>query len=370
MGNLLNSVAPIARVAVFGFMGGFVSASSLAMESAAPVEERIRRVEAGLLPAVVIKRDASPAQPLTERMKFYRVPGVSVAVVSGGKIDWARGFGVKDVSTSEPITTETLFQAGSISKPVAALAALRLVQDGRLSLDQNVNERLVSWKVPENRFTRKEKVTLRRLLTHSAGTTIHGYPGYSADARVPTLAQILDGKKPAHPAPIRVDTVPGTKWIYSGGGYTIMQQMLIDIAKQPFPHLMKRLVFDAAGMNHSTFEQPLDALRAKEAATAHKDGKPLKGRFHTYPEMAAAGLWTTPTDLALLAVELQNSLAGKSNKIISQEMAKQMMSRQFGEWGWGHSSKCGERWSSSRTGAWTRASKRSGPGSATGVASS
>jgi CubicO group peptidase (beta-lactamase class C family) len=220
MGNLLHSVAPIARVAALGFMGGFVSASSLAMESAAPVEERIRHVEAGLLPAVVIKGDASPAQPLTERMKFYRVPGVSVAVVSGGKIDWARGFGVKDVSTSEPLTTETLFQAGSISKPVAALAALRLVQDGRLSLDQNVNERLVSWKVPENRFTRKEKVTLRRLLTHSAGTTIHGYPGYSADARVPTLAQILDGKKPAHPAPIRVDTVPGTKWIYSGGGYT------------------------------------------------------------------------------------------------------------------------------------------------------
>ena len=329
MRNLLNPVALIACVAVSSV------AQLPAAELGAPVEERIRRVEAGLLPAVVIKGAASPALPLAERMKFYRVPGVSVAVVSGGKIDWARGFGVKDVSTNEPVTTETLFQAGSISKPVAALAALRLVQDGRLSLHEDVNAHLVAWKVPENKFTKEKKVTLRGLLTHSAGLTVHGFPGYASSAEVPTLLQVLNGEKPANTRSIRVDTVPGTIWRYSGGGYTVMQQMLIDITKQPFPQLAKQLVFEPAGMKHSTFEQPLDRSRAQEAATAHKDGEPLKGRFHTYPEMAAAGLWTTPTDLALLAVELQNSLTGKSNKIISQEMAKQMMSRQFGEWGLG-----------------------------------
>lgn len=338
LGNPVKPAVLIA-VAAFVFMNGFVAASSAAevsaIEPAVPVEERIRRVEVGLLPAVVIKGAAASALPLLERMKFYRVPGVSVAVVSGGKVDWARGFGVKDVSTNEPVTTETLFQAGSISKPVAAVAALRLLQEGRLSLDEDVNARLVAWKLPENKFTRKKKVTLRGMLTHSAGLTVHGFPGYASRARVPTLLQILDGKKPANTRAIRVDTVPGTIWRYSGGGYTIMQQMLIDITKQSFPHILKQLVFDPAGMKHSTFEQPLNPSRAKEAATAHKGGKPVKGRFHTYPEMAAAGLWTTPTDLALLAVELQNSLAGKSNKIISQEMAAQMVSRQFGEWGLG-----------------------------------
>ncbi len=341
LGNPCISVALIAWVAVFGFTGDFVSASAAsqvpAVQPAVPVEERIRRVEVALLPAIVIKGAASPTLPLAERMRFYRVPGVSVAVVSGGKIDWARGFGVKDVSTNEPITTETLFQAGSISKPVAALAALRLVQDGRLSLDEDVNARLASWKLPENKFTKEKKVTLRRLLTHSAGLTVHGFPGYADGAQVPTFLQVLNGEKPANTAAIRVDTVPGTVWRYSGGGYTIMQQMLIDVANKPFPDILNELVLEPAGMKQSTYEQPLPPARAKDAATAHKGGQPVKGRFHTYPEMAAAGLWTTPTDLALLTVELQNSLAGKSNRIISKEMAAQMMSRQFGEWGLGPS---------------------------------
>ncbi|HLL77257.1 MAG TPA: serine hydrolase [Pyrinomonadaceae bacterium] len=304
--------------------------------AAAPsVEERIRRVESGLLPAVTIKGAQSPAATLAERMKFYRIPGVSVAVVSDGRVEWARGFGVKDAGTNEPVTAETLFQAGSISKPVAALAALRLVQDGKLSLDEDVNAKLAAWKVPENEFTKEKKVTLRGLLTHSAGLTVHGFPGYAADAPVPTVIQIFNGEKPANTAAIRVDTVPGTRWRYSGGGYTVMQQLVEDVAKKPFAEAARQLVLGPAGMKHSTYEQPLPPRLAAQAATAHRAGQPIKGRFHTYPEMAAAGLWTTPTDLALLAVELQNALAGLSNKIISKEMAAQMMSRQFQEWGLG-----------------------------------
>jgi CubicO group peptidase (beta-lactamase class C family) len=330
-------VALMAGVAAVGFTRDFVCASSAQVakaQPASPVEERIRRVEAGLVAAVVIK-GTTPAMPLAERMKFYKVPGVSVAVVNNGKIEWARGFGVKDVSTNEPVTTETLFQAGSISKPVAALAALRLVQDGKLSLDEDVNARLVSWKLPDNEFTREKKVTLRRLLTHSAGLTVHGFPGYADGAQVPTLVQVLNGEKPANTEAIRVEAVPGTIWNYSGGGYTIMQQMLVDVAKKPFPDLVKQLVLDPAGMKHSAYDQPLSTERAKDAATAHVNGQPVKGRFHTYPEMAAAGLWTTPTDLAALIIELQKSLAGASNKIISKEMTAQMLSPQFGTWGLG-----------------------------------
>ena len=311
-----------------------VSAQQAEKKAQPSAEERVRRVEAGLLPAVYIK-GTSPAAALAERMKFYRIPGVSVAVVNEGRVEWARGFGVKDASTNEPVTPDTLFQAGSISKPVAALAALRLVQEGKLSLDEDVNAKLVSWKVPENEFTKEQKVTLRRLLTHNAGLTVHGFPGYAADAPVPTVVQVLNGEKPANTAPVRVDTVPGKIWRYSGGGYTVMQQLVADVAKKPFPEVAKQLVLDPAGMKHSTYEQPLPARLAAQAATAHRAGQPIKGRFHAYPEMAAAGLWTTASDLALLAVELQKSLAGKSNKIISKEMTAQMLSRQFGEWGLG-----------------------------------
>jgi CubicO group peptidase (beta-lactamase class C family) len=329
---LIIFVVLLASVVGAGFARLRVSASQA--QPASSVEERIRRVENGLMSAVVIK-GASGGAALAERMKFYKVPGMSVAVVNDGKVEWARGFGVKDVSTNEPVTTETLFQAGSISKPVAALAALRLVQDGKLSLDEDVNVKLVSWKLPENDFTKQQKVSLRRLLTHSAGLTVHGFPGYAADAEVPTLVQVLNGEKPANTEAIRVDTLPGTVWRYSGGGYTIMQQLMIDVAKKPFPEIVKQLVLDPVGMKHSTYEQPLSAARAREAATAHVNGAPIKGQFHIYPEMAAAGLWTTPSDLALLAVELQKSLAGKSNKILSKEMTAQMLSRQFENWGLG-----------------------------------
>src|SRR5262249_24586495 len=147
----------------------------------------------------------------------------------------------------------TLFPACSISKPITAIAALRLVEQGKLSLDQDVNVKLKSWKVPENEFTRKEKVTLRRILTHTAGTTVHGYPGYPEGQPIPTLLQILDGEKPANTDPVRVDFVPGTKQRYSGGGFLILQQLLIDATGKQFPQIMQDLVLDKLGLKDSTF---------------------------------------------------------------------------------------------------------------------
>lgn len=304
----------------------------------AALEARVRRVEHGLLPNTVIKGAPPATMELAERMQFYKVPGVSVAVIQDGRVDWARGYGVKEAGKSDPVTPETMFQAASISKPIAALAALRLVQEGRLQLDEDVNAKLVSWHVPENDLTREQKVTLRRLLSHSAGLTVHGFPGYSADtanAPVPTLAQVLDGVKPANTAPIRVDILPGTQWRYSGGGYTVTQQLLIDVAKKPFPDLLQEKVIAPLGLRHSTYEQPLPARFAAMAAAGHVDGQPIKGRWHTYPEMAAAGLWTTPTDLALIAVEIQRALAGRSDKILAPEMARQMVTPQIQDHGLG-----------------------------------
>ena len=298
-------------------------------------EARAAKVEKGLLPGIVIAGRPLPAKALAERMAALKTPGVSVAVINGGVIEWAKGYGVIETGGNTPVTPQTLFQAASLSKPVAALAALRLVEQGKLALDQDVNERLTSWKVPENEFTRTEKVTLRRLLSHSAGLTVSGFPGYSADAPVPALVQVLDGQKPANTAAITADVVPGTIWRYAGGGYTVMQQVLTDVTGRPFPSLLADLVLQPIGMKDSTYEQPLPETRRAAAASGHlTSGGLLPGRYHTYPEMAAAGLWTTPTDLARFLIEIQHALQGQS-KVLTPAMAREMVTVQKGSYGLG-----------------------------------
>ena len=275
---------------------------------------------------------------LEDRMRYYHVPGVSIAFFDHGKVIWTRGYGVADVRTGRPITPETLFQAGSISKPIAAWGALRLVEQGKLKLDENVNGELRSWKLPENEFTVEQKVTLRRILSHSAGTTVHGYSGYNPGNPLPTTVQILDGAKPANSAAVRVDTVPGTTYRYSGGGMMIMQLMMMDVTGKDFPGLMHDLVLGPRplGMSHSTYEQPLSRERQLTAAHGYTaNGEGIPGGSHVIPEMAAGGLWSTPTDLALAAIELQNEYAGKSHKVLSQSMAHEMLTRQKDNWGLG-----------------------------------
>jgi CubicO group peptidase (beta-lactamase class C family) len=269
-------------------------------------------------------------------MRVHGVPAVSVAVIYDGRVEWAKAYGVADVESGRAATTATLFQAASMSKPVASMGALRLVQEGRLTLDEDVNARLRSWRVPASDLTAKRAVTLRDLLTHSAGLTVHGFPGYAADATVPSVVQILNGEKPANTAAVRVDIEPGTRWRYSGGGMTVMQLLMSDVTGEPFPALMRRLVLDPIGMDASTYEQPLPAARATQAATAYRrGGRPVVGRYHTYPEMAAAGLWTTPTDLAKWVIEVQQSLAGRSNRVLSREMTAAMLTPSIGGWGLG-----------------------------------
>ena len=269
-------------------------------------------------------------------MAQRNVRGLSLAIMKDGKVAVARAYGVVDDVSKAPVTTSTLFQAGSISKPVSALGALHLVDAGTLSLDEPVNAKLKSWKVPENPFTSTEKVTLRRLLSHTGGLTVHGFPGYDVSAPMPTLVQVLDGTPPANTAPIRVDTTPGAIWRYSGGGYTVMQQLVIDVTGQPFPQYMQRAVLDPIGMTSSTFEQPLPAARASLTASGYyADGSPVRGRWHVYPEMAPAGLWTTPTDLAKFAIEIQETLAGRGHHVVSQATARQYVTEQKSRYGLG-----------------------------------
>jgi CubicO group peptidase (beta-lactamase class C family) len=252
-----------------------------------------------------------------------------LAIIQGGRIVEARAYGVTDSGGGKTVDTTTLFQAGSISKSVSALGALHLVEQHKLDLDSDVNATLKTWKVPPNQFTSTKPVTLRELLSHTAGLTVHGFPGYAIDAPKPTLVQVLDSSGPANTAPIRVDAEPGSRWNYSGGGYTVMQQMMLDVTGKTFPEFMRETVLAPLGMVRSTFEQPPAPARAALTAAGHyPDGSEVKGRWHVYPEMAAAGLWTTPSDLARFAIEVQRAYAGRSSKVISQAMAKQMLTDQ------------------------------------------
>jgi CubicO group peptidase (beta-lactamase class C family) len=288
------------------------------------------------MPATRVRGRTYTPSTIEERLKALGVPAVSVAVVNDGRVEWAKAYGMADVEAGRAATTATLFQAASMSKPVASMGALRLVQEGKLALDEPVNMKLRSWSVPANDLTAQRPVTLRGLLTHSAGLTVHGFPGYGGDAAVPTVVQILNGEKPANTAAVRVDLEPGSRWRYSGGGMTVMQLLMSDVTGEPFPALMRRLVLDPIGMAASTFEQPLPEARAADAATAYRRGpRAIAGRYHAYPEMAAAGLWTTPSDLARWIIEVQRSLRGESNRVLSRETTSAMLTPGIGTWGLG-----------------------------------
>jgi len=220
------------------------------------VEGRIAAVERRLLPAVRIKGRPAAPMALADRMKAHGVQGVSIAVINDHRIEWARGYGVADAAAGSPVDGGTLFQAGSISKPVAAAAALVLVQNKKLDLDRGVRRWEKSWKVAENAFTKGHPVTLRGILSHTAGLTVSGFPGYPRGAALPTVAQILDGLPPANTPAVVVDQRPGEQFRYSGGGYTVLQLLLVDVTKKPFPDLVQELVLGPLPMTRSSYQQP------------------------------------------------------------------------------------------------------------------
>ena len=256
-------------------------------QSIASQEQRIQRIENGLLPATVVKGEPPIRMILAERMKFYRTPGVSVAVINNGKLEWSRAYGYVNADGQQIVTTETQFQAASISKPLTAIAVLQLVERGKLRLDDDVNKYLLTWKVPESEVTKTEHPTIRRVLSNSAGFTVSGFLGYAAGQPLPTLLQILNGEPPANSAPIRVDIVPGTKFRYSGGGYVVLQQLLMDVSKTSFAKLMQPIL-RTVGMTHSSFESP--AVNGNVASGHLPNGKQIEGGWYRYPELAAAGM--------------------------------------------------------------------------------
>lgn len=285
------------------------------------IEKKIKEVENSL--GVWAHIDgAKNKHSLQERMTFYNLNGVSIAVIKNYKIEWARGYGWADSAEQRTVTTATLFQAGSISKSINAVGVLKLVQDGKLNLSSDINDYLKSWKFPYDSLCKGKKITTANLLSHTAGLTVHGFPGYEAGTKLPTLSQILDGKTPANTAAVRSAFEPGLKFQYSGGGTTISQLLLEDVTGKPYDVYMWENVLKPMGMLNSSYTQPVKKKPTILATGYYNNGKAVKGKYHIYPEQAAAGLWTKPTDLAQYIIETQLSLQGKSNKVLSQKMTK------------------------------------------------
>jgi len=289
------------------------------------VETKIAKVVNNLRGWVQIE-NAPLKWTLADRMKFYHINGISIAVIKNYKIEWARGYGWADSAEQRPVTTATLFQAGSISKSLNAVGILKLVQEGKLSLDSDINVYLKSWKFPYDSLSKRKKITLSNLLSHTAGLNVHGFLGYEKGNKIPTLIQILNGEKPANSKAVRSMFEPSLKYEYSGGGIEISQLILQDITGKPYDEYMWQNVLKPMGLIHSFYTQPPPADKLNLLATGYyNDGKEVKGKYHIYPEQAAAGLWTNPTDLAHYVIETQLSFQDKSNKVLSQKITKLML---------------------------------------------
>ncbi len=289
------------------------------------VQTRIKQVENNLIPYVPVK--GFKGWNILDRMKYYKVPGLSIAVIKDYKIEWAKGYGLADTLKKTPVTAETMFSAGSISKFLMAVTALKMVDNGQIDLNEPINHYLSSWKIAENDFTQKTPITLRMLLSHSAGTSQTSYFGFTPTEPLPTIVEVLSGAKIAQTRAVVVNSEPNKEFRYSGGGSMIAQLALMDVSKKSFAKLTEELLFAQLGMKNSTFEQPVPAKFSRQTAWAYSDASWFKGMPYVYPQQAAAGLYSTPSDLAKFFIDVQKSYLGKG-KILSQAITKKMLTPQ------------------------------------------
>lgn len=296
----------------------------------------VPRAQAQDDPAAFIARIEGPQSPnrqgfdsltIQGLMQRFKVPGVSIAVIKDFKIHWARAYGVADAETGRAVDVNTPFQAASISKPVTAMAALRLAQEGTLSIDADINSILKSWQVPVSDLNQDQPVTARSLLSHTSGADDgFGFPGYDPSAPRPTVVQILNGEKPSNVGPVRFARRPYSGQKYSGGGTVIMQLALTDLTDKPFAELMREKVLEPLGMTNSSYEQPPSDAMSERTSRAHDgQGKSMGAKWHVYPEQAAAGLWTTPSDLARFAIEVQLAYRWGRGTVLSQASVREML---------------------------------------------
>ena len=261
-------------------------------------------VAGGLRQRVEIAGEPPQTFDIQQRLRRYQVSSASVAVIRDGKIVWA---GVYRQPSAPAADTDTLYQAASISKGVTGALAQRLARSNKLQLDVPVDACLRPWTLPAGQQSPGHPVTLRNLLNHTAGATVSGFPGYPPSQAIPTDLQVIKGEPPSLTPAVAIQTIPGAAYAYSGGGYTIAQIAMQQCLRTPFAELMRQQVLQPLGMRRSTFAQPLPAAEHNRAHGHYVDGSEVKGGAYVYPELAAAGLWTTASDLARFAIAVQQS---------------------------------------------------------------
>lgn len=302
-----------------------------------------KQIEADVQKRVAVIGEKKPKISIPQRMAEIQLPGASIAVIKNGELAWAAGYGIANSDTGAKVDKNTLFQAGSISKPVAALAALKLVEQGKIGLDEDVNPHLKGWQVKGDAISKSHPVTLRQLLNHTAGLTVHGFPGYALGEDIPSTVEVLQGK--GNTDEVTVDTTPGTEWRYSGGGYTVMQKLVEDITGKPFAEYTDKHILHAMGMMRSTYRHDLpEELKTNASSAFDRDGDMYETVYNYYPEKAAAGLWTTPSDIAKYVLHMQQIMNGKSDGILQKDTVKAMFELHQKDWGLGpQMSKAGEQ---------------------------
>lgn len=282
---------------------------------------KIKEVENNITGNIIINNEKP--DNIEQRMAKYNVKGMSIAVIHNYKIVWAKGYGWANEAEKKPVTTQTLFEPGSISKTLNAVGILKLAQDKKLDLNTDINTYLSSWKFPYDSISKGKKITLTQILTHHAGLSVHGFPGHDINGPIPTIYDVLDGKAPSFTPAVRSEFEPDLKYQYAGGGTSISQVILCDITKQPYDVWMYENVLKPIGMSNSTYAQPPSKEKQIQCASAYnRDGSAIANKFHVYPEQAAAGLWMTPTDLANYIIDMQLAYKGEPSKVLNPEMVK------------------------------------------------
>lgn len=317
-------------------MAGVLLTATLNAQGVDSARQRMEAVADHLSRYVVLKNSPQQAMRLDAQMEALHVPAVSMAAIRNGRVDWAEAYGVTSLGGAKA-TTRTIFEAASMSKPVTAVGVMKLVEEGRIDLDVDANHYLKRWKIPDNAFTAEKKVTVRELLDHTSGIGTHNGVIYDPSQPIPTMLQVADGEKPARTPPVRVEAVPGTKFAYANGGYLVLALLIEDVTGETFAHYMKRAVLDPMGMKDSTFDTPLPPGWGARAATGYwEDGKSaIPPAKFVEPNLAAGGLWTTPTDLAKFLIEFQRECDGTSHKVLHQRTALLMTKPESGGWGLG-----------------------------------
>jgi CubicO group peptidase (beta-lactamase class C family) len=310
--------------------------------------QRISKVENNLTETreLIFEDTIIPRYNIVDRMKFYKIPSVSLAVISDGKIEWAKTYGYADIEARRLANKSTLYQVASITKSVNALGILKLVQEGKLSVTNDIRMYLKSWTLPENELTRHKTITLRNLLSHTAGLSVHGFIGYAVNDSIPTINQILNGERPANNEPIKPVYPIGEHFEYSGGGYTVMRKILDDNISSNYDSLMTALVLKPLKMTNSTFGQPLSSRYVNYAYGTDKEMRVLKGKYYIYPEQAAGGLWSTATDIAKFVLSIQKDLRGGSNSLLNERLTEEMLTPVLNQYalGFGITEKGGEKY--------------------------